>query len=85
MVAAEDPRLWPVTAVAVVIAPTIGIATVVDNYVDPLLIWGGYRCEAADGIQLCAGYSPAGLLLIWAAVTVIAVYGAVQIEQRYGE
>lgn len=70
MVPAVDNWDVPVFAAAVVVGALIlahGLATVTD----PVLVWGGTRCDVSHGIYACWGYAPAGLVLSIVIVTAV--------------
>lgn len=55
--------------------PTVLIGMIADNYVSPLLIWGGTDCGAhTSGIESCVGYPPTGMILIGLAVGITLLY-----------
>lgn len=82
MVVARDPWLSPVIGVAVLVAATY-VATLADNYVGPLFVWGGLKCGGTiGGVEGCFSYSPAGLILIAAVAAAVAGVGASALARR---
>lgn len=85
MVAPDDSVIELVTAGGAVFAPTVGIASLLDDYADPVLIWGGAQCDTVGGVETCFGYPPTGVILIAIAVAMVVGYGVSVLALRDGD
>lgn len=65
-------RWWIAGFLAVATVVGVLLAHGLAMVVDPVLVWGGYRCETASGLTACAGYPPVGLTVAL-AVAVVAI------------
>lgn len=81
----KDAMVFIVGSTLVIGPPTLGIASVLDNYAGPLLIFGGTKCNNQMGIYACYGYAPPGLVLIGLAVGMAGAFVAGAIQHWRGE